>query len=174
METSIDDRISVILPMASSGGAPEDPDEESPANDALDFNWKQKVNTLYLAAENDTLVPLYSVNDLYSSTHEPKQMVILKNADHFHFVEHIKLVYDVLVPELEKFFGDNPETKSIKENILPFSVSCSPEKAHDFLLGLGLAHFDAHLKQNPEAAKWLAGDIKAQMAERGIEVIAKK
>ena len=54
--------------------------------------------------------------------------------------------------------------------MLPFSKLCSPEIAKDFLRGLGLAHMDAHLKNNSGAAEWLEGDIKAYMADQGVDV----
>lgn len=170
MVASNDERISVALPMASAGGAFEDHNRENPFYDALSLDWSHKVSTLYLAAENDTLVPISTIYDLFHRTHEPKSMVILKNADHFHFCQEVKQIYDLALPQLEILFGDTPETKRIKENFLPFSESCPPEKAHDFMLGLGLAHMDAYLKKKSGAAEWLAGDIKAHMADRGVDV----
>jgi len=68
------------------------------------------------------------------------------------------------------FFGDTPVAKNIKENMLPFSKLCPPEIANDFLRRLGLAHMDAHLKKNLDAVGWLDGDIKAYMADQGVDV----
>ena len=51
--TSKDERISTALPIASAGGAVQDPNEVNPFYDALDLNWNQEVNTLYIAADKD-------------------------------------------------------------------------------------------------------------------------
>ena len=170
MATSKDERISAALPIASSGGALEDPNEENFPYDALDLNWNHEVPTLYLAAEKDTLVPIASMYDLYNRTQEPKSMVVLNNADHIHFATDMELKHDFISSQPEMIFGDIPMTKRIKENMLPFSELCPAKNAEDFLRGLGLAHMDAYLKKKSTALEWLKGDIKAHMAEQGVSV----
>jgi fermentation-respiration switch protein FrsA (DUF1100 family) len=170
MASSKDERISAALPIASGGGASQDPNEINPAYDALDLNWEHEVPTLYLAAEKDTLVPISSIYDLFNRTNEPKGIVVLNNADHFHFGTLTEPTHEMLRSQPELLFGDLPIAKRIKETMLPYSKLCSSEKAEDFLRGLGLAHMDAHLKKNPDAVEWLEGDIKAYMADQGVDV----
>ncbi len=56
----------------------------------------------------------------------------------------------------------------------PISELCSGEQAHAFVRGLTLAHMDAVLKHNEAALRLLAGDIEAELAMRGVEVIPHK
>ncbi len=170
MATSNDQRISVALPIASGGGTLPDPNEPNPARDVLNLDWKREIPTLYIACEKDTLVPLSSIYDLYSRTQEPKKLVILKNADHFHFSIEMEAVYELMHQQAEVWFGDTPATKYIKENLIQYSQSCPAEKADAFLCALGLVHMDTHLKNNVNAEKWLKGDIEAYMSEKGIGV----
>jgi len=174
MAASKDERISAALPIASSGGARQDPNEENLAYDALNLNWNHKVPTLYLAAEKDSFVPIASVYDLFNRTQEPKSMVVLNNADHIHFATEMELKHERISSQPELWFGDTPITKRIKENMLPFSELCPAKNAEDFLRGLGLAHMDAYLKKNSNAMEWLKGDIKAYMADQGVSVSVPK
>jgi hypothetical protein len=54
----------------------------------------------------------------------------------------------------------------------PIAELCSGEQEHLFVRGLTLCHMDAILKQQEEARHFLSGDIKAELAERGVEVFA--
>ena len=62
----------------------------------------------------------------------------------------------------------------INEEMLPIAELCSGEQAHLFVRGLTLCHMDAVLKQQDEARQFLADDIEAELAARGVEVIAHK
>ena len=57
-------------------------------------------------------------------------------------------------------------------DVRPISDFCPGAHAYDFVRGLGLAHMDAHLKENAAAAAWLAGDLETVFATRGIAVAA--
>lgn len=165
-----DKRISAILPIATAGGKIPNSAEPNPLHDALNLNWVHKIETLYLAAEKDSLVPLNSVKDLYNRTPGPKEMIVIKNADHFHFCTYTEMAHELLRSQPELLFGNTPIAKQIKENMLPISELCPPDNAKKFLNSLGLAHMDAHLKNNIAAKEWLEGNIKNVMASKGIEV----
>jgi hypothetical protein len=45
------------------------------------------------------------------------------------------------------------------------------EQAHLFARGLALSHLDATLRQLPAARQFLAGDVEAQLAARGVDAI---
>jgi len=53
----------------------------------------------------------------------------------------------------------------------PITEFCSGEQAHLFVRGLTLCHMDATLRQHAEAQRFLDGDIEAELAARGVEVI---
>lgn len=170
MATSQDERISTILPIASAGGAVQDPNEENPFYDALDLNWKHEVNTLYVAADKDAQVPITSIYDLFNRTHEPKRMFVLNNAAHMHFSAFSELAHEMIRTQPEMVYGDTLFAKQLKESMVPFSKLCSAKNGEDFLRGLGLAHMDAYLKKKADALEWIEGDIIAYMADQGIDV----
>lgn len=165
-----DQRISAILPIAPGGGKTPDSDEDNPLYNALKLNWDHEIATLYIAAEKDSLVPIASVNDLFNRTPEPKKMIVINNADHFHFCTYTEMAHEMLRSQPELLFGDTPFSKQIKENMLPITELCPSELAQAFLNSLGLAHMDAHLKNNRAAEKWLKGNIKSIMTSKGIDV----
>ena len=53
----------------------------------------------------------------------------------------------------------------------PITEFCAGDQAHLFARGLTLSHMDATLKQHREAQRFLGGDIEAELAARGVEVI---
>jgi hypothetical protein len=59
----------------------------------------------------------------------------------------------------------------IPREMRPIAELCSGEKAHVFVRGLALCHMDAILRRQEGAQRFLFGDIEAELARRGIEVI---
>jgi pimeloyl-ACP methyl ester carboxylesterase len=108
----------------------------------LTFTWKREVPTLFLVAERDRFTPLAGQYELFERTPSRKKMFVLRHADHQHFADRI----------------DEPGL-------------CSPEHAHLFTRGLGLAHFEAVLKGNRAAEQFMAGDPVAALRERGVDAI---
>jgi hypothetical protein len=54
----------------------------------------------------------------------------------------------------------------------PASELCSGEQAHTVTRGLALAHLDAALGGGEDAARFLAGDVVAALAARGVDAFA--
>lgn len=54
----------------------------------------------------------------------------------------------------------------------PMTDLCPGVRAHAFVRGLTLAHLDATLRADAAAARFLAGDLAAELAARGIEATA--
>jgi dienelactone hydrolase len=109
----------------------------------LTFAWGRDVPTLYLVAENDTPLPLDGMYELFERTRATKHMVILRRADHGHFMD-----------DFEQQAG-----------------LCSGEQAHLFVRGLTLCHLDAVLRRQAGAQQFLAGDLEAELAARGVDVM---
>jgi hypothetical protein len=101
------------------------------------------VPALYLVAENDTALPLEGMYELFERTRATKQMVILRRADHDHFMDDFE----------------------------PQPGLCSAQEAHVFVCGLTLCHLDAVLRQQALAQQFLAGDVEAELAARGVDAI---
>ena len=108
----------------------------------LTFAWKREVPALFLVAERDRFTPLPGQYELFERTPSSKRMFILRHADHQHFADDI----------------DEPGL-------------CSPEHAHLFTRGLGLAHFDAVLMRNDAAEQFMKDDPAAILRKRGVNAV---
>ena len=53
----------------------------------------------------------------------------------------------------------------------PITELCSGEQAYLFSRGLTVCHMDATLKEQEAAQRFWAGDIQAELAKRGTDVI---
>ena len=133
----------------------------------LTFAWRHDVPTLYLAAENDTMIPPAGVIELFDRTPSSKRMFILRRADHQHFVDDVEGEHEAL-----RAMTLPGEAAWIPAAMRPMTELCSGEQAHLFVRGLTLAHLDATLHGSRVADQFLAGDIEAALARRGVEASA--
>lgn len=168
-----DDRIRAILPLAPAGGA--NGDDEDPLSTALTFDWCQKVPALYIVSDLDSILPLSGMHDLYQRNPEPKIVVILENADHFHFNDDVEANQDSFKLFMEAATADADEdTKRGMDAMLslmkPSSELVPGTHAYNLINGLGLCHFDANLLDNKGAATFLQSDLRSVMAARGITI----
>ena len=160
----VEPRIHAVVALAP-GGASNPKPGILPVS--LAFNWPSHTPTLYLVAENDASLPLSGMYELFERTPGPKQMVILRRADHLHFMDNVE--------ELHEGFRTTPlsaELTAIQREMRPINELCSGEQAHFFVRGLTLAHLDANLKRRPEAEAFLTSDIETALAAGGINSIA--
>jgi dienelactone hydrolase len=135
----------------------------------LSFTWGRDVPTLYLVAENDVPLPLAGMYELFERTQGTKQMVILRRADHMHFEDNVEEMHETV--RAMPFTG---ESAWIPKEMRPIAELCSGAQAQLFVRGLTLCHMDATLKRQEAAQLLLAGDIEAELAGRGVDVIAHK
>jgi len=161
--TARDERVCAALPLAPAGGSTPLPADT--LRDTVDLAWGRPVPTLYLVADRDTLLPLEGMRGLYARTAEPKRMVVLRNADHMHFCDRVEQVH-----ELFRSMPPPGEFAQIAQAVPPISELCPGEHAYVYVRGLGVAHMDAHVKGNPEAAALVNGDVEGVLAARGITV----
>ncbi len=152
--------IGAAVLLAPAGAAPK-------LRAALDFAWPHPVPTLIVAAESDSLLPMEGIRGLCTSIPSPCRLVAIENADHMHFVDAARGVHEMFrrmpAPALSGVIKTH-------KPLPPFDQLCPPEHAHDVVRGLGLAHFDALVAARSEAAAWLAGDLTAILAERGVAI----
>ena len=132
----------------------------------LAFTWGRDVPTLYVVAENDTSLPLDGMREIFDRTPAPRQMVILRRADHLHFMDDVEQVHETV-----RNMHFPAELSWIHRDMRPIAELCSGEQAHVCVRGLTLCHMDATLRQQKEAKRFLSGDIEAELAARGIDVI---
>ena len=133
----------------------------------LTFAWGRDVPTLYLAAENDTPIPLAGVYELFERTQATKQMVILRRADHEHFMDNVEEMHETV--RAMPFTG---ALAWLAKEMRPIAELCSGEQAHLFVRGLAVCHMDAILRQQVEAQRFLASNIENELAVQGVDVIA--
>lgn len=163
MTAGRDRRIKAALPLAPAGGKSPLPGEA--LGEALDFAWGRDVPTLYLVADKDSLLPLEGMRELLGRTQGTKALAVLDNADHMHFCDDVEAVHEM--------FRTMPPPGPFAEiaKVLPSASELTPgEHAYAFSRALGLAHMDATLRGDEGAAAFLAGDVPAAFAERGVRV----
>jgi predicted dienelactone hydrolase len=130
----------------------------------LAFGWDRTVPTLYLAADRDTSTPLDGIIELYRRTPAPRRMVVLRRADHLHFIDDVEREHEAL-----RAMTLPAEAAWLPAAMPPISELCSGEQAHLFVRGLTLCHFDATLRHHEPAQRLLSHDVEAQLAARGID-----
>jgi predicted dienelactone hydrolase len=162
-ETAVEPRMRAVVALAPGGSSRVKP-EILPVT--LDFRWGRDVPALYLAAENDVSLPLDGMYELFDRAPGTKQMVILRRADHLHFMDDVEEVHETV--RTMPWAG---ELDWIPKEMRPMTELCSGDQAHVFTRGLTLAHMDATLRRLEEARRFLAGDLEAELAARGIDVI---
>ena len=115
------------------------------------------------------MTPLAGMYELFERTPATKQMVILRRADHVHFMDNVEQEHETVrtMPWTGKLAW-------IPKEMQPIAHLCSGEQAHLFVRGLTLCHMDAGLRRQEEAQRFLLGDIEAELAVRGVDVIAHK
>jgi len=136
----VEGRIGAVVALAP-GGSSQPPPNIIPAK--LTFKWERHAPTLYVVAENDTVLPLAGMYELFERTPAPKHLVILRRADHEHF-------------------GDEIE---------PQAGLCSQEQAHRGVRDLTLCHLDAVLKHGSAAQQFWMRDVEAELAAQGVDVL---
>src|SRR5262245_58530891 len=164
--TEVEQRISDVVALAPGGNSQPKP---GIIPGKLTFTWGRNVPTLYLVAENDVPIPLAGMYELFERTPATKQMVILRRADHMHFMDNVEEMHEIV--RKMPFTG---ESAWIPKEMRPIEELCSGAQAHLFVRGLTLCHMDATLMGREEAQGRLIGAIESELAKRGVDVIAHK
>ncbi len=162
----VDHRIKAVVALAPGGNSNPRPGI-LPVK--LTFHWGRDVPTLYLVAEKDVPLPLAGMHELFDRTPATKQMIVLRRADHLHFIDDVAPEHEAV-----RTMPMPAEVAQMQTEMLPMADLCSGEQAHLWVRGLTLAHMDAALNRRQEAQRFLAGDIEDELAKRGVEVFAHK
>jgi predicted dienelactone hydrolase len=161
--TEVEPRLRAVVALAPGGSSRPKP---GMLKVQLTFNWGRDVPTMYLAAENDASIPLAGMYELFERTPATKHLVILRPADHMHFMDNVEEMHETV-----RTMPWPGELAWLPQEMLPASELCSGEQAHLFVRGLALCQMDTILKRQEEAQQFLLGDIEAELAARGVEVI---
>jgi dienelactone hydrolase len=156
-----DSRVGAVVALAPAGSEPPPP---GTIPVTLGFEWGRDVPTMYLVADADASLPLDGMHQLYERTPAPKRMLILRRADHLHFVDDVERMHEA--------FRTTPlsgPVAEIQQRMRPITELCSGEEAHLIVRGLTVAHFDATLRGRLPAQRFLNEDLAAELADRGID-----
>src|SRR5205807_605570 len=115
-------------------------------------------------AADDISTPLAGMYELYERAPEPRQMAVLRRADHLHFVDEVEAEHEAV--RAMPFAG---ELAWIPKEMKPIAELASGAEAHRFVRALTLAHFDASLKQSQEARRFLDGNVTHALTLQGID-----
>lgn len=162
--TEADRRIRAVVALAPGGSSKTKP---GILRTSLTFDWGRDVPTLYLVAENDASLPLDGMYELFDRTPATKRMVILRRADHLHFMDNVEQLHEAV-----RAMPWTGELAWLPKEMRPIGELCSGEQAHLFVRGLTLAHLDAVLSEHEAAQQFLTGNMEAELGRRGVEVIA--
>jgi dienelactone hydrolase len=160
----VEPRIGAVVAFAPGGSSESKP---GILKLKLPFPSGRNVPKLYLVAENDTSLPLAGMYELFGRTPAPKQMVVLRKADHMHFMDNVEELHETV--RQMNFPGD---LAWLPQEMRPIAELCSGEQAHLFVRGLTLGHLDAVLRGQAEAQRFMLLDIETELARRGVDVIA--
>ncbi|HUQ30640.1 MAG TPA: dienelactone hydrolase family protein [Pyrinomonadaceae bacterium] len=164
--TALDSRIRAVAALAPGGSSQPKPGI-LPVK--LTFNRGRDVPTLYLVAENDASLPLDGMYEIFERTPVRKQMAILRRADHMHFMDNVEEMHEIV-----RAMSFPTELAWLPKEMRPIAELCSGKEAHLFVRGLTLCHMDSVLTRRAEARRFLAGDVEAELAVRGVDVIMHK
>jgi predicted dienelactone hydrolase len=160
----VEPRVRAVVALAPGGNSNPKP---GIVRAKLPFAWGRDVPALYLVAENDVCLPLDGMYEIFARTPGTKQMLILRRADHMHFMDNVEEIHESA--RNTPFSGD---LAWISTEMRPITELCSGEEAHLFVRGLTLCHMDAVLRHQEEAQRFLAGDVVSQLAKRRVEAMA--
>lgn len=158
--TGADARIRATVAMVPAGSSRPKPGI-LPAT--LELPWNRPVPVLFLAAQDDVMVPLDRVKEVFERCAPPKRMFVLRGADHVHFLDAVEEEHEAL-----RGMPWPPPLDWIPREMRPMSELTSGEVAHVFARGLTTAHFDAELRALPEARHLLERERAAALLVRGI------
>ncbi len=167
--TMRDKRISAIVPLAPAGGQ-----SKHSITNGFDFSlgkitFSKSIPVLYLVADQDTLLPLDSMHELYSQTPEPKRMIVLDNSDHFHFCDNVEFIHDMMTKMGSGLFGGDNNT-GVLAKMKKSAELCSGKDAYAFIQAATLAHMDTHVCNNDKARIFLEQDLLTALKDRNINV----
>jgi len=136
-----------------------------PLRAAIDVTWTREVPSLIIAAARDSLLPVAAIEAFHAELSPPAQIVVIADTDHMHFVDGARRIHELFrALPLDLVHASAPLPR--------FDELAPAASGHDTATGLGLAHLDAHLRDRPAARAFLAGDLAAALAARGISASA--
>jgi dienelactone hydrolase len=158
-----DPRVRAVLPMAPAGGV--GPLWMLTLERELTFEYAPGVETLYLTAERDSLLPVAGIEQMFLRTPDPARMFVLKDADHMHFCDRVEPSHE--------YFRTMPQAgpfAAVAKRLPPMSELVPGSHGHRFANAMGVLHMNAVLKRSPEAREFFQQDPVAALQRHGIAI----
>src|SRR5215475_410316 len=115
--TGVERRIRAVVALAPGGNSRPKP---GIIPGKLSFTWGRDVPTMYLVAEDDVFLPLAGMYELFERTQATKQMVILRRADHLHFMDNVEEMHEAV-----RNMPFSSESAWIPKEMRPIDEHCS-------------------------------------------------
>jgi predicted dienelactone hydrolase len=141
-----DERIQAVVALAPGGAK-----NPKPGILPLELRFTRAVPVLFIAAQNDVSLPLEGMRELFGRAKPPKQLLVIPRADHLHFIDAVEEEHEAV--RAMQFTG---ALSWIPREMRPVSELLPGEEAHRLVRGFTVAHFDAELKGNDDARRFLA------------------
>lgn len=168
-----DDRVSAVAAMCPANDDAPILAPFRPFEAFLQADWRTDAAALILAADRDSLLPLYGqLRLLRSLPATDKVLVALADADHNHFVDDIDVGQAWLgefAARVARLFPHGPgDWALVARSVQPMDRLVPADVAQTAWRGVVAAHFDAHLKDDPDARPLLR-DLAGMLSGQGIE-----
>ena len=142
-------------------------------NDLILAPWLSDPATMILAADRDSLLPLYGQLTLAAQLPATRRRVVaLANADHNHFVDDIELGQAWMgefVGRVAAIFPDGPgDWPLVARSVQPMERLVPGEAAKRAWQGAVLAHFDAWLRDDARALEAMR-DMDGLLSSAGVQ-----
>jgi predicted dienelactone hydrolase len=131
-------RVAAVVGLAPGGGRVGD---DTIAGDLLDLDWGRAVPTLLIAAEHDTVLPLDGIRELAERLPGPATLLVLENADHYHFCDDAGSQHEML--RGMGLGGERAEGGGA--GMRPFAELCTEADAERVIRSRAAAHLGVHL-----------------------------
>ncbi len=161
-----DARIVAALPLAPAGG--RGPLYSAQLTRALDLALLGgRVDTLYLALERDSLLPLEGIRAMFAETPQPARILVLRGADHMHFCDRVERSHE--------FFRSLPPIGPLSgliSRLPPMSELVPGAHGYLFANAMAVAHMDAVLKHDSAARTLRDEQAVSAFAARGVTILS--
>ena len=131
--------------------------------------WREVPTTL-ITGDEDVLVNVEDVRDLFNVMTGPKRLVVVHEAGHIHMFDNAEFGHEMYRREYTSGSFPDPEIDAIAigRGMRPFAEMLSERQSAETVRAITLAHMDAHLKGRGDARALLDSDLEALLRSRGV------
>ena len=156
-------RCRAVVPLAPAGGSSVFAGDM--LRDHVKLDWGREVPSLFVVADQDSVLPIDGMQQLFARVAAPKKMVVLLGADHMHFCSRPRAAHEMM-----RMAPPIPQLGRAKQAMRPFDELMAAKQALAAVRGLALAHFDAFVKNDAAAREFCGNQVMSALSRKGIEV----